>query len=295
MGSGSAKEASKNHFPTELIPLLIHKFRASLAPYGPLRRMIELGMFRVTESRRLRAFKDKYRGERCFLIGNGPSLIQHDIGKLVHEKTFVTNMFVLHGFARELSPSFYCISDWVHWSKTEGFTPALKKGFRDLTESTFFFEYDAKRVVRATPELRDRAVYYLFQQDPERAVWKGEFTKDITHPVVWGRTVVVDFCIPLACYMGFRDIYLIGHDFDWNVDRANSLEGAYFYNIELDDRHLSESVAHQNTGRPEHIALVMKSFEVVRKRVEACGHRIYNAGYGGRVEVFPRVDYERLF
>jgi hypothetical protein len=295
MGSGSAQKAFKNHFPNELIQLLAHKFRTSFAPYRPLRRIIELGMFKIVESRRLRGFKDRYRGERCFLIGNGPSLIQHDIRKLVHEKTFVTNMFVLHGFAKELSPSFYCISDWVHWSKPGGFTPALRQGFRDLGGSAFFLEYDAKRVVNRTAELENRFVYYLFQQEPRHAVWQGEFTADVRHPVIWGRTVMVDFCIPLACYMGFKDIYLIGNDYNWNIDNSTVLERAYFYDIKHDDRKLHESPAHHDTGRPEHIALVMKSFEVVKKKVEASGHRVFNAGYGGRLEVFPRVNYDDLF
>jgi hypothetical protein len=295
MGIGSAQEASKNSFSNELMQLFLRKFRASLGPYGPVRRMVELLAFKATESQRLRAFKDRYSGDRCFLIGNGPSLSQHDLSKLVHEKTFVTNMFVLHDFARHLKPNFYCISDWVHWSKPEGFTPSLRRGFRDLDRSIFFFEYDARRIAKNTSELKDRTVHYLFQEKPSRTVWEGEFTTDVTRRVIWGRTVVVDFCIPLACYMGFRDIYLIGNDFDWNVDRAKSLEGAYFYDIERDDRDLRESIAHQDTGRPEHIGLVMKSFEVVKKRVEGCGHRIYNAGHGGRLEVFPRVNYERLF
>jgi hypothetical protein len=295
MGVGTAQEAFENYFPNELMQWLLDKLRSSLAPYGSLRRIFELGMFKLTESGRLKAFKDRYRGERCFLIGNGPSLIQHDIRKLLHEKTFVTNMFVLHGFAKELSPSFYCISDWIHWSKPGGFTPTLRQGFRDLGDSAFFFEYDAKRVVNRTQELKNRFVYYLFQQEPSHSVWQGEFNTDVTYPVIWGRTVMVDFCIPLACYMGFKDLYLIGNDYNWNIDNSSVLERAYFYDIKDDDRKLPESQAHQDTGRPEHIALVMKAFEVVKREVEASGHRIWNAGYGGRLEVFPRVEYNDLF
>ena len=36
----------------------------------------------------LAAFKDIHRGERCFIIGNGPSLKKTDLSRLRHEFTF---------------------------------------------------------------------------------------------------------------------------------------------------------------------------------------------------------------
>jgi hypothetical protein len=46
-------------------------------------------------SARLAALKDAHRGERCFLIGNGPSLKQTDLSLLKNEFTIGTNRIYL--------------------------------------------------------------------------------------------------------------------------------------------------------------------------------------------------------
>ena len=44
---------------------------------------------------RLAALKDSCKGERCFIIGNGPSLKQTDLSRLKNEKTIGMNRFYL--------------------------------------------------------------------------------------------------------------------------------------------------------------------------------------------------------
>jgi hypothetical protein len=46
-------------------------------------------------NQRLLAFKDKHKGERCIIIGNGQSLNQMDLSFLKHEICFGTNKFFL--------------------------------------------------------------------------------------------------------------------------------------------------------------------------------------------------------
>ncbi len=273
----------------------IRDLKFSLSRYGHLHRKMEGCMFKLSEYKRLAALKDIHKGERCFIVGNGPSLRQHDLYRLIGERIFVTNMFVLNEMAIKLRPSYYCISDWIHWSKAGEFTRSLLQGFRNLKDTAFIFEYDARRVVNKTPELKGRRVYYLFQEDDAETVWDGHFTTDVREPLYWGRTVTIDACIPFACYMGFKDIYLIGNDYNWNIEKSSMLHDAYFYDITRDDRELAASMPHKDTGSPEHIALVMKAFNIVRERLRDSGHTIYNAGYGGRLETFPRVNCNDLF
>ena len=270
------------------------RLRRGVAPYGALRRSWERARFAAVDARRIRSLRGIHAGERCFVIGNGPSLAAMDLTPLARERTFVSNMFANHPDLEALSPTYYCISDWVHWSSGRGFTENLKDAFRRLSSTTFLFEYDAKRVVDHTPELDKREVHYFFQAADE-PVWEGHFQADATRPLHWGRTVMIDACLPLAIHMGFREIILIGNDFNWNVDKQPDLASAYFYAADKDDRGLTRSAAHAHTGQPEHVALAMSAFEVVRERAEAVGVRILNAGIGGKLEVFPRVDYKSLF
>src|SRR3989337_1536843 len=44
---------------------------------------------------RLMSLRNRYRGERCFIIGNGPSLGRMDLSPLRSEKTFGANRIYL--------------------------------------------------------------------------------------------------------------------------------------------------------------------------------------------------------
>jgi hypothetical protein len=54
-------------------------------------------------SARLATLRDRHRGQRCFILGNGPSLLRTDLGRLRRETTFGMNRIYLHfpqmGFA----------------------------------------------------------------------------------------------------------------------------------------------------------------------------------------------------
>ncbi len=259
-----------------------------------LRYCINYPVYALTQGRRLRVLKNIHAGERCFIIGNGPSLKMHDLTKLSDEKKFATNMFLVHPQLEEVNLDYYCASDWVHWSQEGGFTPNLKQAFRKLPRCTFFFEYGCYPVYKRTAELQNRRVYFLFL-DESHKVSVGFFRTDVEKPVYWGGSVVIDFCLPLAYYMGFENIYLIGCDYDWHGGAAQQFQSSYFYEAGKDDRELEKFGLQSYAGTPEHIAHAMGSFQVIKKYFEGSGRAIYNAGYGGKLEVFPRVNYDDLF
>ena len=49
----------------------------------------------IESRKRLERFKNKYKGKRCFIIGNGPSLNKMDLSPLKNEYTFGLNRFYL--------------------------------------------------------------------------------------------------------------------------------------------------------------------------------------------------------
>jgi hypothetical protein len=57
--------------------------------------MAILHPWRRTSIQHLGALKDIHKGERCFVIGNGPSLKNTDISKLENEFTFGMNRIYL--------------------------------------------------------------------------------------------------------------------------------------------------------------------------------------------------------
>ena len=57
--------------------------------------------------RKLRALKDAYKGERCVIIGNGPSLKMTDVQKIRYEYTFGMNRIYLAWEEWGFSTSFF--------------------------------------------------------------------------------------------------------------------------------------------------------------------------------------------
>src|SRR5438477_1743491 len=77
-----------------------------------LTRFIEHQDPRYRESmRRLRKFHNIHAGERCFIIGNGPSLNRTDLSLLKDEFTFGTNRIYLAFDRLNFRPSYYVCSN----------------------------------------------------------------------------------------------------------------------------------------------------------------------------------------
>ena len=57
-------------------------------------------------------FRNRHQGQRCFVIGNGPSLKTQDLAPLANEITLVTNTFHIHPLVGDnWQPSYYFLSD----------------------------------------------------------------------------------------------------------------------------------------------------------------------------------------
>lgn len=76
-----------------------------------IRLLILQNYIKIKYSHRIKQFKNKYKGKRCFIIGNGPSLVKKDLDKLENEYTFAANM-IYHSFkSTKWRPTFYTIAD----------------------------------------------------------------------------------------------------------------------------------------------------------------------------------------
>src|SRR5512136_2754506 len=70
--------------------------------------------WRRASIRRLAEFKDRHRGQRCFVIGNGPSLKQTDLTKLRNEVTYGMNRIYLAFPELGFGTTYYvCINSLV--------------------------------------------------------------------------------------------------------------------------------------------------------------------------------------
>ena len=241
------------------------------------------------ERPRLRQFQNLHvRQKRCFIIGNGPSILQQDLTKLKNEIVFVNNSFVRHDQYREINPTYYCVTaDLINRNEfyAEWYPLMLKK----TKKTPKFFSLRARPFIGKHKLFANHQLYYLNCRDTP--IWQTRaMSLDITREVHYGSTLIIDFCLPLAFYMGFSEIYLVGCDCDFKLDEAEDLSKGYFYPV---------SMAPNQRMVEEHdlswYDKVTKSYAVAKETFEQHGRTIYNAGVGGKLEIFERVNYNDLF
>lgn len=290
-------------------PVYVYKRREHIVPFvksrahrltRPVRDLPHTlaahGLPVTANDRKLASLKDKYKGQRCFILGNGPSLKQQDIGLLRNEFVFVTNWFVLHDEFLNLQNCFFCASDAHLWNYGGGFHPELPNRISKHKNIVCFFEHSALSSFRRQSELKEDVVLFVQLNDSKR-VWEGHFSSDVVSETYWGYTVIIDMCLPLAFYLGFETVYLMGCDCDYKLDEARDFSKSFFYDIskvpESDLAHISKQ--REEANAQEQLDKWEKGYMVVKDYFEGSGRKIFNAGYGGKLEVFERVNYDDLF
>ncbi|MBM3616940.1 MAG: DUF115 domain-containing protein [Alphaproteobacteria bacterium] len=246
---------------------------------------------------RLRArFENKYEGQRCFIIGNGPSLNQQDLSVLRDEQVFCTNWFMNHPQYHDINPQFYALCShqifggWSHEhiQLEKGMETALATHTRD---SVKFFSHVFKSHLESQTALADHELYYLMFDKPKNFIHKiDDMNLDLSRNMDDGHTGVITFCIPLAIFMGFKEIYLLGCDCDYGIDDGKT-DVQYFYEKEKHTTQLTDMDSLRRTwSYPDGAAF--KAYAVAKRKADEAGVRIVNLTAGGRLEVFPRESLE---
>jgi hypothetical protein len=225
--------------------------------------------------RRMQELHNSHAGERCFIIGNGPSLRQTDLNKLQGEFTFGLNRIYL------IFPEL-------------GFTTSCLVSVNDLVLEQCADEMKALEL----PKYLTWRARRWFSGD-RRAVFVDtdftgveDFSPDASERVFEGFTVTY-VALQLAFHMGFSQAVLIGVDHNFFTqgpanqavvsqgDDPNHFTPNYFgsgFKWQLPDLQGSE-----------------RAYRLAKNAYENNGRRILDATIGGKLTIFPKVDYNSLF
>lgn len=235
-----------------------------------------------SEGQTLKKLKGIHVGKRCFIIGNGPSLRAEDLTSLHNagEITFAFNR-IYHIFQyTPWRPTYYISQDekMLAGSIAEVNSIEAKHKFIPI-EMIYYYGVHLNDI---TP----------FHISTKNEVSTPNFSKDISKCVENSMTVVYT-AIQFAVYMGINEIYLIGidHHFHTSINAQGEIEvdptaKDYFsdaYNTDKKDLYIP------NTD------LSTLTFIAAKKYAEANSIKIYNATRGGKLEVFERRNFDRLF
>lgn len=256
-----------------------------LAFYSLKYKCAARGIFLSDNERKLFSLKDKYKGKRCFIIGNGPSLNALDLKKLKGEYTFGVNAIYLNYENMGFYPTFYVIEDYL---VAEDRADEINK--YDKSQYKFFGSY-LDYVLKKDQKSIVMNVQFNYQDE----VYEPKFSHNMLRTVGVGGSVTF-ICLQLAYYLGFDKVYMIGFDHSYSIPKDASVVDKVIESKSDDVNHFS--AAYFGKGYRWHDPRVDRmelGFTVAKEAFEKDGREVYNATKGGKLEVFERVDYDTLF
>lgn len=259
----------------------------------------------AVNQKKFRKLRGKFKGQRCFVMGNGPSLRETPLEKLDREYVWGVNRCHLLYDQIDWRPQFYCAVDR---RVTPNIAPEIDEQSILLPRTTFFIPEEFR-------SLRD-------WQGRKNIIWTKEKHQDpklgpdgyfATNPPEFLRTpnTVTITCIQLAVFMGFNPIYLIGCDTRFSMpDGLASGEGhvrdpgtgeliegfALTMEGDSDPNHFHPD--YLKKGDPwsaPNIGGQIYGYSRVKEKCDSLGVLLFNATRGGDLEVFPRKQFSELF
>lgn len=221
-------------------------------------------------------FKDVGKGKRCFIVATGPSLRVEDLETLYEHKEICFSMNKIYNIFSQTSwrPDYYMAED-AHMIDEVGdvlenldvphkFIGAIPSGFwkRKGAETAIKFYSVIEAISDKMPGFSCNPDVYMYD----------------------GKTVSYA-CLQMAIYMGFKEIYLIGVDFNYETDIYSENNHFAGYHGGQKDLNLF----------PFQYTCVANAYMVAKDYAEKAGLKIYNATRGGKLEIFERVDFDTLF
>lgn len=222
--------------------------------------------------RRCEALRNRHAGERCFVLGNGPSLRHTDLTRLRDEVIIGTNRIYLLFEELGFTTTYYAsvnrlvIEQCSHEIASLQIPKFLSWECRDVAQFT-----------KNTIYLR-RAAGPAFFTDVGQGYWEG--------------ATVTYAALQIAFHLGFREVILLGVDHSFKTqgtpheevvssgDDPDHFDPKYFgsgFRWQLPDLETSEL-----------------AYRIADYVYRESGRSIVDATIGGHLRVFPRIEFDSL-
>lgn len=209
---------------------------------------------------------NKYKGQSCIIIGNGPSLRDVPLKFLQGNTTFGTNkIFLLKGF----TPTFYVCVNLLVLKQSIAFMPG--------TSVPKFLNMQCPENVPDMFSLHSMAPP-MFSYNPEMYVYEGY--------------TVTFVCLQLAFFMGFKKVGLVGvdHRFEYEGDPN---EERVMSKSEDDPNHFHPDYFKGQLWNNPDLVKSEEAYEMAKEAFEADGRKIFNLTKGTELKTFRKKSVDK--
>ncbi len=248
-------------------------------------------------------YKNLHKGKRCFILGNGPSLKDQNLEALGKEIVFSVNQFY------RSSDAFSVKSNYHFWADDTFFINDKEEPCKEIIECmtdiykcnkeiVSFFPLKHKGFVEKHEIDKEMEVSYfysplLIEEHMNAAVDFSRFSFNFGTVVQW--------CISMAIYMGFSEIYLLGCD---NTQIMTIMKSAlkindrddYGYNYSIAEKKRMEEMV-SNKSLEDFFATYLNCLSEYRLLFEYCkkrGIKLVNCTSSTLIDSIPRDSFNNI-
>jgi len=239
----------------------------------------------VENIKRWANLKGRFEGQRVFVIGNGPSLNKTPLYLLKNEYTAGFNRFNLMFERNGWIPKFYMITDDL----------VVRDMAKDVNNDVLpYVEYGI------FPDIHPSNInFQKYINKRENVLWiktdNPGFNTEL--PKCGINYTVVNACLQVMAYFGFKEIYLLGVDasISFTAHKSDTTNTRDLTSKEDDPNHFDPR--YFGKGRKFHyqpMSEIVDKFKDAKVFLEGLGIKIVNAGVNGQLEVFTRESLESV-
>lgn len=238
------------------------------------------------------AIRNRHVGQRCFILGAGASIKEQNLKLLKGECVIsVSNTFV-HPDFHSIKPRYHVLPTMLYGHSglysADRFVGWLKEMQENTGDAEMFFHIGDRTMIQQAGLFQNRIVHWV-----DYVEWNGmtQFPLDLARIPHVGS--VSELAITVALYLGFDEIYLLGFDHDW-------FRGTLVYFYDHKQQHVMKPDENKLVAAGIDAEFQMRRHaDIFRKYKYLFQFRknIYNANADRAhyLDVFPKVEFERLF
>lgn len=236
-------------------------------------------------------FENKHKGERVFLIANGPSLADTNLDLLKNETTIAMNrVSLIYDKNPEWRPTYYLFSSTNvrHHAWGKAWTESVRKSVSDPKTTSFI-----ARMFKPTIDPNDNYEQIKWfdsmtenKPAPTGDILESSFPTNIVERVDKSATTM-NIALQLSYHMGFSEIVLVGADLGWSGDRGSTNDPNHF------DKSYRADIPQEKVYKINHQMRNVHSLAYKKFMERNSDTKFYNASLRTFLDVYPIIDFEQ--
>ena len=227
------------------------------------------------------SMKDIHKGEKCFIVGNGPSLTAEDLDRIesLGVPSFAANKIYKILPKTKWRPTYISVSDpsFIYVKDTLKGIDNIGAEYLFLRDEFYFEVRNLKTKVVPVKSMASR-----------KLLETPKFSNDLGK-VIYDIATVTFFALQIAVYMGFKEIYLIGVDHKYSTTVLKT--GEVIHDNTLRDHFREDEDSQKIMASSWEMDI---AYDTAYKYQKKYGYTVYNATRGGCLERFQRVDLDSI-